>query len=104
MNLPIDLPHNGACAQRDRESPEVFNALALRTSHDWPPSGPSLWFPRAARYHRPRRPTLRRRLLQVPGRPPSTPTASHCSFPARWPWHGDCLKALNAIRALPAAA
>jgi hypothetical protein len=24
--------------------------------------------------------------------------------PARWPWHGDDLNALNRIRALPAAA
>jgi hypothetical protein len=48
--------------------------------------------------------TLRRRLLQVPGRLTSHARGWTLHLPARWPWHGDYLDALNRIRALPAAA
>lgn len=47
--------------------------------------------------------TLRRRLLSVPGRLTSHARGWTLHLPARWPWHGDYLTALNAIRALPAA-
>ena len=47
--------------------------------------------------------TLRRRLLQIPGRLTRHARGWTLHLPARWPWHGDYLKALNAIRALPAA-
>src|SRR3954449_4557917 len=47
--------------------------------------------------------TLRRRLLEIPGRLTSHARGWTLHLPARWPWHGDYLKALNAIRALPAA-
>jgi hypothetical protein len=48
--------------------------------------------------------TLRRRLLQVPGRLTSHARGWTLHLPARWPWHGDYIAALNRIRALPAAA
>jgi Transposase DDE domain group 1 len=48
--------------------------------------------------------TLRRRLLQVPGRLTRHGRAWTLHLPARWPWHGDYINALNRIRALPAAA
>jgi Transposase DDE domain group 1 len=48
--------------------------------------------------------TLRRRLLQIPGRLTSHARGWTLHLPARWPWHGDYITALNAIRALPAAA
>jgi hypothetical protein len=48
--------------------------------------------------------TLRRRLLQIPGRLTSHARGWTLHLPARWPWHGDYISALNAIRALPAAA
>jgi hypothetical protein len=47
--------------------------------------------------------TLRRRLLQVPGRLTRHARGWTLHLPARWPWHGDYLNALNRIRALPAA-
>jgi hypothetical protein len=47
--------------------------------------------------------TLRRRLLQVPGRLTRHGRAWTLHLPARWPWHGDYINALNRIRALPAA-
>ena len=48
--------------------------------------------------------TLRRRLLQIPGRLTRHARGWTLHLPARWPWHGDYLTALNRIRALPAAA
>ena len=48
--------------------------------------------------------TLRRRLLQVPGRLTMHARGWTLHLPARWPWHGDYINALNRIRALPAAA
>src|SRR4051812_40385713 len=48
--------------------------------------------------------TLRRRLLQVPGRLTRHARGWTLHLPARWPWHGDYISALNAIRALAAAA
>jgi hypothetical protein len=45
--------------------------------------------------------TLRRRLLQVPGRLTRHARGWTLHLPARWPWHGDYLDALNRIRALP---
>jgi hypothetical protein len=48
--------------------------------------------------------TLRRRLLQAPGRLTSHARGFTLHLPARWPWHGDYINALNRIRALPAAA
>src|SRR4051812_7006546 len=48
--------------------------------------------------------TLRRRLLAVPGRLTRHARGWTLHLPTRWPWHGDYLSALNAIRALPAAA
>src|SRR3954452_22375454 len=47
--------------------------------------------------------TLRRRLLAIPGRLTSHARGWTLHLPARWPWHGDYITALNAIRALPAA-
>jgi hypothetical protein len=46
--------------------------------------------------------TLRRRLLSVPGRLTQHGRAWTLHLPARWPWHGDYINALNRIRALPA--
>ena len=48
--------------------------------------------------------TLRRRLLTVPGRLTSHARGWTLHLPARWPWHGDYINALNRIRALPATA
>jgi hypothetical protein len=48
--------------------------------------------------------TLRRRLLSVPGRLTRHARGWTLHLPARWPWHGDYINALNRIRALPAAA
>jgi hypothetical protein len=48
--------------------------------------------------------TLRRRLLSIPGRLTSHARGWTLHLPARWPWHGDYINALNRIRALPAAA
>jgi hypothetical protein len=48
--------------------------------------------------------TLRRQLLSIPGRLTSHARAWTLHLPARWPWHGDYINALNRIRALPAAA
>jgi Transposase DDE domain group 1 len=48
--------------------------------------------------------TLRRRLLAVPGRLTCHARGFTLHLPARWPWHGDYINALNRIRALPAAA
>ena len=47
--------------------------------------------------------TLRRRLLSVPGRLARHARGWTLHLPARWPWHGDYITALNTIRALPAA-
>ena len=48
--------------------------------------------------------TLRRRLLGIPGRLARHARGWTLHLPARWPWHGDYISALNRIRALPAAA
>jgi hypothetical protein len=48
--------------------------------------------------------TLRRRLLQIPGRLTRHARGWTLHLPARWPWHGDYINALNRIRALPAPA
>jgi Transposase DDE domain group 1 len=48
--------------------------------------------------------TLRRRLLGIPGRLTRHARGWTLHLPARWPWHGDDISALNRIRALPAAA
>ncbi len=48
--------------------------------------------------------TLRRRLLGIPGRLTRHARGWTLHLPARWPWHGDYISALNRIRALPAAA
>jgi Transposase DDE domain group 1 len=48
--------------------------------------------------------TLRRRLLQIPGRLTSHARGWTLHLPARWPWRGDFQAALARIRALPAAA
>ena len=47
--------------------------------------------------------TLRRRLLQVPGRLTRHARGPSLHLPARWPWHGDYINALNRIRALSPA-
>jgi hypothetical protein len=47
--------------------------------------------------------TMRRRLLQVPGRLTRHARGWTLHLPARWPWHGDHIAALNKIRALPAS-
>jgi hypothetical protein len=47
--------------------------------------------------------TLRRRLLQIAGRLTRHGRAWTLHLPARWPWQGDYLAALDRIRALPAA-
>jgi hypothetical protein len=47
--------------------------------------------------------TLRRRLLQIPGRLTYTARRWTLHLPARWPWQGDFTRALARIRALPAA-
>jgi Transposase DDE domain group 1 len=48
--------------------------------------------------------TLRRRLLSIPGRLTHHARGWTLHLPARWPWHGDYISALNRIRALPGAA
>jgi Transposase DDE domain group 1 len=48
--------------------------------------------------------TLRRRLLSIPGRLTHHAREWTLHLPARWPWHGDYINALNRIRALPTAA
>jgi hypothetical protein len=48
--------------------------------------------------------TLRRRLLSIPGRLTHHARGWTLHLPARWPWHGDYINALNRIRALPTAA
>jgi hypothetical protein len=47
--------------------------------------------------------TMRRRLLQIPGRLTCTGRQWTLHLPARWPWQGDFTRALTRIRALPAA-
>ena len=47
--------------------------------------------------------TLRRRLLELPGRLTTHARGWTLHLPARWPWHSDYLNALNRIRALPPA-
>ena len=47
--------------------------------------------------------TLRRRLLQIPGRLTRTARQWTLHPPARWPWQHDFIRALARIRALPAA-
>jgi len=48
--------------------------------------------------------TLRRRLLQIPGRLTRSARKWTLHLPARWPWQHDFIRALARIRALPAAA
>ena len=48
--------------------------------------------------------TLRRRLLSIPGRLTRHARGWTLHLPARWPWHGDYISALDRIRALPLAA
>ena len=48
--------------------------------------------------------TLRRRLLNIPGRLTRTARQWTLHLPARWPWQQDFISALARIRALPAAA
>ena len=48
--------------------------------------------------------TLRRRLLNIPGRLTRTARQWTLHLPARWPWQQDFITALTRIRALPAAA
>ncbi len=48
--------------------------------------------------------TLRRRLLAIPGRLTHHARGWTLHLPARWPWHGDYLDALDRIRALLTAA
>jgi hypothetical protein len=47
--------------------------------------------------------TMRRRLLQIPGRLTHSGRQWTLHLPARWPWQGDFTRALARIRALPAA-
>ena len=47
--------------------------------------------------------TIRRRWLQIAGRLTRHGRAWTLHLPARWPWQGDYLNALNRIRALRAA-
>jgi hypothetical protein len=47
--------------------------------------------------------TLRRRLLNIPGRLTRTARQWTLHLPARWPWQNDFIRALTRIRALPAA-
>jgi hypothetical protein len=48
--------------------------------------------------------TLRRRLIQVPGRLTRHARGRTLHLPARWPWHDDYTRALKHIRALPTLA
>jgi hypothetical protein len=45
--------------------------------------------------------TLRRRLIAIPGRLARTARRTTLRMPARWPWAGEFLAALTALRALP---
>ena len=45
--------------------------------------------------------TLRRRLLQIPGRLTRTARQWTLHLPARWPWQDDFIRALARIRELP---
>jgi hypothetical protein len=45
--------------------------------------------------------TMRRRLLQIPGRLTRTGRQWTLHLPTRWPWQGDFTRALARIRALP---
>jgi hypothetical protein len=47
--------------------------------------------------------TFRRQLLQIPGRLTRTARQWTLHLPARWPWQGDFIRALQRLRALPAA-
>ncbi len=47
--------------------------------------------------------TMRRRLLSVSGRLTRSARRWILHLPARWPWEGDFISALNRIRALPGA-
>jgi Transposase DDE domain group 1 len=47
--------------------------------------------------------TVRRRLLTLPGRLTTSARRWTLHLPARWPWQHDLIRALNRIRALPAA-
>jgi hypothetical protein len=47
--------------------------------------------------------TLRRRLLEIPGRLTHSARQWTLHLPARWPWQHDFVRALARIRALPAA-
>jgi Transposase DDE domain group 1 len=47
--------------------------------------------------------TIRRRLLQLPGRLTRTARRFTLHLPARWPWRHSFIEALTRIRALPAA-
>jgi Transposase DDE domain group 1 len=47
--------------------------------------------------------TVRRRLLQIPGRLTRSARQWTLHLPTRWPWQGDFTRALARIRALPAA-
>ena len=54
-------------------------------------------------HQRPRRArTIRRRLLELPGRLTRSARRWTLHLPARWPWQADFLAALARIRALPA--
>jgi Transposase DDE domain group 1 len=92
-------------ARRSRTSPGDYDAKAAWTvlaavAHNLLRSTQLLGLPdtttRGAR-------TLRRRLIAVPGRLTHHARGWTLHLPARWPWHGDYLNALNRIRALPAA-
>lgn len=48
--------------------------------------------------------TLRRRLLQMPGRLTRTARQWTLHLPVRWPWQHDFIRALARIKALPVAA
>jgi hypothetical protein len=47
--------------------------------------------------------TLRRWLITIPGRLTHSARRWTLHLPARWPWEADFIRALNTIRALPAA-
>jgi len=48
--------------------------------------------------------TIRRRLLQIPGRLTRHAGRWTLHLPARWPWQTDFTQTLTRIRALPASA
>ena len=60
--------------------------------------------PRTTRHHDPRGPHPAPPPAPDPGRLTSHARGWILHLPARWPWHGDYIAALNRIRALPAAA